>query len=145
MTAQCRDLVTAALRGSLRRGHEGILYFVGLTTGATTLAVSAIMPSAVTTYGSFEVDAPELGKIIRTASMAGLQVVGQLHTHPRQAHHSSGDLEGMRIRHPGYFSIVIPDYGERLPSFERSHTLMWTTDGFQEVSEPISIFEQETS
>ena len=62
---------------------------------------------------------------------AGLQVVGQLHTHPGEAHHSAGDLEGMRIRYPGYFSIVVPDYGSQLPSFKHAHILMWTPDGFR--------------
>lgn len=142
MTAQCRDLMVSSLRRSSDRGHEGVVYFVGLTTGTTTLAVSAVFPDAVTTRGSFDVGAPELGKIIRTASMAGLQVVGQLHTHPRQASHSQGDIEGMRIRYPGYFSIVVPDYGALLPSFEQSHTLMWTTIGFQEIDESISVFQE---
>ena len=35
MTTQCRDQLTEKLRGSVRRGHEGIVYFVGLTTGST--------------------------------------------------------------------------------------------------------------
>ena len=140
MTAQCRDLVAAAIGGSSQKGHEGIVYFVGLTTGTATLAVSGIIPEAATTAGSFDVDAPALGKIIRTASMAGLQVVGQLHTHPEQAYHSAGDLEGMRIRYPGYFSIVVPDYGALLPSFDETDTLMWTTNGFRKVDEPISVF-----
>ncbi len=142
MTARCRDIVAASIRRSLQRGHEGVVYFVGLTTGTTTLAVSAICPDASTTPGSFEVDARELGKIIRTASMAGLQVVGQLHTHPGQAFHSAGDLQGMRVRYPGYFSAVVPGYGALLPSFEQSHTLMWTTIGFREIDESISVFEQ---
>lgn len=142
MTAQCRDLVAAILRRSLEKGHEGVVYFVGLTTGATTLAVSAVLPDAITTRGSFDVGATELGKIIRIASMAGLQVVGQLHTHPKQAFHSPGDIQGMRIRYPGYFSIVVPDYGALLPSFEQSHTLMWTTIGFQEIDDSISVFQE---
>ena len=142
MTAQCRELMTSGLRKNMQDGHEGVVYFVGLTAGTTTLAVSAILPDAATTHGSFDVGARELGKIIRTASMAGLQVVGQLHTHPRQAFHSAGDLKGMRIRYPGYFSIVVPDYGALLPSFEQSHTLMWTTDGFREIDESISVFER---
>ena len=41
--------------------------------------------------------------------------------HSEHADHSDGDLEGMRIRHPGYFSIVVPNYGAQVPSFQRGH------------------------
>ena len=94
MTAQCRDQLTEQLRESVQKGYEGIVYFVGLTTGVTTLALSAMSPKVSATPGSVDVSAPELGKISRFASLSGLQVVGQLHTHPRGAHHSDGDLCG---------------------------------------------------
>ena len=141
MTTQCRDQLTEQLRGSVRRGHEGIVYFVGLTTGSITLALSSMAPEADATAGSVDVSAVELGKVIRSAAMSELQVVGQLHTHPCGAHHSDGDLTGMRIRHPGYFSIVVPNYGAQLPSFKDAHTLMWTPEGFREVEKPITFFD----
>ena len=141
MTTQCRDQLTENLRGSVRRGHEGIVYFVGVTTGSTALALSAMAPEADATTGSVDVSAVELGKVIRFAAMAELQVVGQLHTHPCGAYHSDGDLAGMRIRHPGYFSIVVPNYGAELPSFTDAHTLMWTPEGFREVAKPITFFD----
>ena len=82
MTDQCLEELTEKLRGSIWRGHEGIVYFVGLTTGSTSLALSAVAPEADATAGSVDVSALELGKVIRFAAMAELQVVGQLHTHP---------------------------------------------------------------
>ena len=124
----------------MRLRHEGIVYFVGLTTGTTSLALSAMLPETVATPGSVDVAAHEIGKIVRAAAGAGLQVVGQLHTHPGEAFHSEGDLAGMRIRHPGYFSIVLPEHGTRLPSLEQAHTLMWTRRGFQEVDQSIRLF-----
>ena len=108
MTAQCRDQLTEQLLRSVRKGHEGIVYFIGLTTGCTTLALSASAPEVAATPGSVDVSAAELGKVIRFANMSELQVVGQLHTHPGGAYHSDGDLAGMRIRYPGYCSIVVP-------------------------------------
>ena len=141
MTTQCRDQLTGQLQGSVRRGHEGIVYFVGLTTGSTALALSAVAPEANATAGSVDVSAAELGKVIRFAAIAELQLVGQLHTHPCGAYHSDGDLAGMRIRHPGYFSIVVPNYGAQLPSFKDAHTLMWTPEGFREVEKPITFFD----
>lgn len=141
MTTQCRDQLTEQLHGSVRRCHEGIVYFVGLTTGSTTLALSSMAPKADATAGSVDVSPFELGKIIRSAAMAELQVVGQLHTHPCGAYHSDGDLVGMNIRHPGYFSIVVPNYGTDLPSLGDAHILMWTPGGFLEVEKPVTFFD----
>ena len=140
MTAQCREQLTEQLRESVQKRHEGIVYFVGLTTGFTTLALSSMSPKVSATPGSVDVSAPELGKVSRFASLSGLQVVGQLHTHPRDAVHSDGDLVGMKIRHPGYCSIVVPNYGVQLPSLQDAHILMWTREGFREVEQPIMFF-----
>lgn len=134
MTTHCLDQTTVLLRESERHGHEGIVYFVGLTDGSTSVALYAVLPGTDATPRSVDVSALELGKITSSASEAGLQVVGQLHTHPRLAYHSPGDLLGMRIRYPGYFSIVVPDYGARLPSLRDSHTLMWAEDKFHEIN-----------
>ena len=140
LTSQCLEEIAPVLRDNSERGHEGIVYFVGLTTGTATLAVTAMGPQADTTPVSVDVAALEVGKIVREAALAGLQVVGQLHTHPGDAYHSAGDLAGMRIRHPGYISIVVPAYGAGLPSLEGAHTLMWTNEGFQELDEPIGLW-----
>ena len=139
MTMQCRTRLLEQLRASVEQELEDIVYFVGLTTGITTLAVSGVRPEATRTPASVDVDASEIGKIVRSASVAGLQVVGQLHTHPADAYHSEGDLLGMRIRYPGYFSIVVPEYGILLPSFEASNTVVWTAGRFQEIHEPIRL------
>ena len=142
MTSQCLADVTEGLSAGVERGHEGIVYFVGLTTGTTTLALATVVPEAATTPGSVDVSATEMGKVVSRAAEAGLQVVGQLHTHPGTAFHSAGDLAGMRIRYPGYISIVVPEYGSLLPSLQQSHTLMWIGAGFQEVDEPISLLRE---
>ena len=140
ITAKCCDQLAELLRQDICRRHEGVIYFIGLTTGTTTVALSGMLPQAISTPGSFEVPASEMRKVVQVATESGLQVVGQLHTHPEQAYHSDGDLGGMRNRYPGYFSIVAPDYGAHLPSFQKTHTLMWTCAGFQEVKLPIKLF-----
>ena len=39
MTTHCCDQTTKCLQTSVQRGHEGIVYFVGLTNGATTMVL----------------------------------------------------------------------------------------------------------
>ena len=88
MTIQCRDQIGKQLARDIHRGHEGVIYFIGLTTGTTTVALSGVLPQAISTPGSFEVPASAMRKVVRVATESGLQVVGQLHTHPGQAYHS---------------------------------------------------------
>jgi hypothetical protein len=41
----------------------------------------------------------------------GLMVAAQLHTHPREAFHSSADDRWAIVRHIGALSIVLPEFG----------------------------------
>jgi hypothetical protein len=70
---------------------------------------------------------------VRAAARHRLQVVAQVHTHPQQAFHSDGDVEGARIRYPGYASIVLPDYGDRLPSLEGAAVFVFTGGSWVEL------------
>ena len=47
MTTQCRDRIAEQLSDDIRRGHEGIIYFVGLTSGTTTLALLGVAPELI--------------------------------------------------------------------------------------------------
>lgn len=106
--------------------HEGIVYFLGLTNGMVSVALSVYQPIARTTSGSFYVEDKSMGAVIEAANAHRLQVVGQLHTHPGEAFHSKGDEAGALIRFDGFFSIVIPDYGVRLPSFSGAAIYMFS-------------------
>jgi proteasome lid subunit RPN8/RPN11 len=110
--------VHACLSQGIREGHEAVVYLLGQTDGETTVIVAAVSPRAKTTWGSFRVDATAMARVVRAAADHGLQVVGQLHTHPGGAYHSDGDQDGARIVYAGYVSIVVPDYGRRLPTME---------------------------
>jgi hypothetical protein len=71
---------------------------------------------------------------VAAAGRFEMQVVGQLHTHPGQAYHSDGDVEGARIRYPGYLSIVLPMYGSFLPSFRGAAIYLCTAGlGWQQL------------
>ena len=116
----CIDALAACLAPEIRSGHEGIVYLLGQSDGTTTVALATIRPEAQVTRGSFVVGAPAMAKVVRAAVDHGLQVVGQVHTHPGEAYHSDGDIDGARIAFTGYVSIVLPDYGRHLPTLTRA-------------------------
>lgn len=116
----CVDALAACLAPEIRVGQEGIVYLLGLSDGTTTVALTAIRPEAQVTRGSFVVGAPAMAKVVRAAVDRGLQVVGQVHTHPGDAFHSDGDNDGARIAFTGYASVVLPDYGRHLPVLTRA-------------------------
>ena len=91
-----------------------------------TLATTVFLPDAQTTRGSFFVEPASMAACIGAAASHELQVVAQVHTHPGEAYHSYGDVDGAKIRYPGYASIVLPEYGARLPSVDGAAIYIWT-------------------
>jgi hypothetical protein len=124
-TKDCFEAVKVGLAPKTQQGHEGIIYLLGRTDGLVTLATTVFRPQARTTPGSFDVPAEAMVPCVELASNLELQIVGQIHTHPGEAYHSDGDVEGARIRHQGYVSIVIPDYGRRLPDLAGAAAYIW--------------------
>jgi len=115
-------------------GHEGIAFLAGHTDGTSTIIVAAIRPVAHTTEGSFDVSAPAMAAIVRKVNDLGLQLVGQVHSHPGEAYHSDGDEIGARIAYAGFVSIVVPDYGRLLPSLERMAAYFFDAGRFHELA-----------
>ncbi len=103
-----------------RRHHEGVAFLLGRTDGVQALCLASVRPCAITTPGSFHVPANEMARVVALATELDLQVVGQVHTHPRLAAHSDGDEDGANIKFDGFVSIVIPEYGAHLPSLRDS-------------------------
>ena len=136
----CMDALAACLGPEIRSGQEGIAYLLGQSDGTTTVALAAIRPEAQVTRGSFLVSAPAMAKVVRAAVDRGLQVVGQVHTHPGDAYHSDGDDEGARIAFTGYASIVLPDYGRHLPALTRAVAYFYRAgNGFVALDAPCVI------
>ena len=117
----------------IAQGHEGIAYLFGQTNGAITVVVGAIRPESRTTSGSFSVSSVAMARVVRKATDAGLQVIGQIHTHPGQAYHSDGDEDGARIAYDGYVSIVVPNYGRQLPSLAGAAIYFYRNEAFSEL------------
>jgi len=129
MTEACMKALRISFEPETRKQHEGVAYLFGLTNGTVTLAASVFRPRARTSRGSFEVDTKAMAACVRAAARHRLQIVAQVHTHPAGAYHSDGDVEGARIRYPGYASIVLPDYGDRLPSLDGAAVYFFSRGG----------------
>lgn len=135
LTEPCVEALYACMEPEIHGGHEGVAYLLGQTDGTVTLAVATVRPEAKTARGSFSVSAPAMAKVVRTATRAGLQVVGQVHTHPGTAYHSDGDVEGARIVYRGFVSAVLPDYGRGLPALDGAAVYMFRREsGFVKVA-----------
>ncbi len=135
LTESCVCALADCLQPESQRSHEGIVYLLGQTNGSSTLFTTAVRPQSETTHGSFSVTAPAMARVVRTAAAVGLQVVGQVHTHPGRAYHSEGDVEGARIVYDGFVSVVLPEYGRRLPALHGAAVYMYRQgQGFVEIS-----------
>lgn len=134
LTQACLEAIGAGLEPEVRKGHEGIVYLLGRTDGVTALATTVFRPEAITTPGSFRVEPQAMAACVQAAAQYEMQVVGQLHTHPGDAYHSEGDVEGARIRYLGYASVVLPDYGRRLPSLAGAAAYLWASSGWKQLA-----------
>ena len=129
ITKGCLSAIRQCLAKDIARRHEGVAYLIGQVTEDRTIAVAAICPKDRTTYGSFSVTSKDMAHVIRTANKLSLQVVGQVHSHPRDAFHSDGDEDGANIAYKGYVSIVLPQYGKKLPSLDAAAFFLFNEKG----------------
>ncbi len=126
ITYACISSLELSLAPELRKKHEGVAYLLGRTDGSHTIAVATYRPRAETSPGSFVVESSAMVAVVQAAARYSLQIVAQVHTHPGVAYHSAGDIEGARIRYPGYSSLVLPDYGSHLPSLDGAVAYMFS-------------------
>src|SRR5262249_12285388 len=97
--------------GGCEGPHEGVAYWAGRRTAHECLVTTCIAPAAVTTYGSFDTSAQTNARVIMYLASAGLELIGQVHSHPsRFVSHSDGDDERALMPYEGFLSIVVPHY-----------------------------------
>jgi hypothetical protein len=129
MTDSCQRAIVACLDDSTMRKHEGVCLLLGTTDGTAAVCLLAVRPQAETTYGSFHIPAREMARVVDIATDLRLQIIGQVHTHPKGAFHSDGDEDGANIRYAGFVSIVVPNYGASLPDFAGSAVYVFSAAG----------------
>jgi proteasome lid subunit RPN8/RPN11 len=129
ITMGCLSAVQQCIAKDTKRRHEGVAYLIGQVIEDRTIAIAAICPKATTTIGSFSVTSKDMAHVIRTANKLKLHVVGQVHSHPLDAFHSGGDDTGANIAYQGYVSIVLPQYGRKLPSLDGAAFFLFSGRG----------------
>lgn len=112
-------------------GSEGIGLLVGHRSASSQSVTEAVIPAQTgvrTDEGiSVWVDEEELHRLNVWLSDHGLRLLGQIHSHPSSAYHSSTDIDFAIAAAEGSFSIVVPDFAvsaivlERCAVFELVH------------------------
>jgi hypothetical protein len=125
--------------------HEGIVYLLGRELAELTVLTTALAPEADTTYGSVHCSKERMGAAAEAARDAGLGLLAQVHSHPRDGtQHSLGDDEMIFMPFEGMLSIVVPWYG-RVGMRPLHHLgVHQYQDGTWVAAEPPSIREQIT-
>ncbi|MCX6543517.1 MAG: Mov34/MPN/PAD-1 family protein [Acidobacteria bacterium] len=94
--------------------HEGVAYWAGRRIGHECVITTCIAPATRTTYASFDTSAHTNARVVMYLTRAGLQLLGQVHSHPgRLVDHSDGDDERAIMPYHGFVSVVVPHFARR--------------------------------
>jgi len=114
LTTKVIELVASMLPKRVDgRSHENVLYLAGSIDGITRCAFEVVVPKAKTAPGSYTTSRDSHAEVLWNLSNRNLVVVGQVHCHPGGAvYHSDADDDLAFIKGEGFWSIVVPNYGE---------------------------------
>jgi hypothetical protein len=94
--------------------HEGIAYWAGVSAQGVQVITTVLAPEATTTKGSYRTSVVANAMVIATANRLKLQILAQIHGHPRsRVDHSVGDDNGAFMPYTGFYSLVVPHYGRQ--------------------------------
>jgi proteasome lid subunit RPN8/RPN11 len=113
ISADILDRTSDVLRqsGDRNQAHEGVVYWAGRRGGNESFITTCIAPAAQTTRGSFRTSSATNAKVIMYLAGAGLELLGQVHSHPGAfIGHSEGDDESALMPYEGFLSVVVPNY-----------------------------------
>lgn len=99
--------------GTPQQHHEGIAYWAGVPTEQAWVITTVLIPQALTTPGSYQTSALANAQVIFKINEFRLQLLAQIHGHPTDwVDHSAGDNTGAFMPYPGFYSLVVPFYGQ---------------------------------
>ena len=115
------------LRECGRGECECAVYWTG--PSAEDLIDACEHPAHVRSAYGYEVDDHWLTEFWKRLASAKRSVKVQVHTHPGEAFHSTSDDRWPIVSQAGFLSIVIPDFAEGEPSFDRAWVGRLRADG----------------
>jgi len=80
------------------------------------------------------VDHEESRWLLRSIRARDEKLLAQVHSHPGEAFHSGGDDASAASFHPGYLSIVVPQYGRRRVNPADCAVVEWRSGRFVELT-----------
>lgn len=131
------DTAKAYLEVPGKRGQEGFVLFLGTVAHSRAFVQTVCFPAqqAITSHDGVgvHVTGDELFRISRWAAEHAQTLLGQMHTHPTDAYHSSTDDTFPLVSLPGAFSVVVPYFARRPIEFSRCACYRSGRDGWYQV------------
>jgi len=131
--SQCVATIHEHLREMGELGAEGLGLWAGVATGETFEVREAIIPKQVAYRTSdgvcVMVEAGELHRLNVWLYQHQMTLIAQLHSHPRDAFHSSTDDSFPIATTLGSFSLVIPDFAQEAFDLSQCAVFRLTPDG----------------
>ncbi len=94
------------------QSHEGIVYWAGVVFNERRIITTVLAPQASTTAGSYLTSAVTNARVVTKVNEFRLHILAQVHSHPSNwVGHSDGDNKGAFMPYPGFYSVVVPQYG----------------------------------
>jgi proteasome lid subunit RPN8/RPN11 len=134
-----------------KAGYERLALFAGKKDGSAFQVTHVIYPKQYLRKGplgvSFHIDGSELERIWDWLYENNCSLIGQIHSHPKEAYHSEADDQLAIITTFGGVSIVVPNFGNSDSNLNGSafyrllpHT-GWTQLTLSEINSLIKIIE----
>lgn len=96
---------------------EGLVYWGGAIGGVGETIVTSLLKLNHTPQGGIvRPTSQEMRALLRTLRQRDEKLVAQIHSHPGGAFHSFGDDQHATSYHPGFISIVLPNFGKGVHS-----------------------------
>ncbi len=104
------DVTREHLRWRGSEGHEGALCWAGIVKEGLAIVTTAL-PFVASGEWGVHIPAEQTGLLYAHCHARGLTLLAQVHSHPRNAFHSTVDEQLPHSAEPGFLSIVVPNFG----------------------------------
>ena len=104
------DLTVASLRAAGTRRSEGVVLWLARSDGDTVAVCEAYVPDYSAASDFFYISPPSMSRLLGHLGRTETMIAAQVHSHPKEAFHSSADDRWAIVRHEGALSLVLPRF-----------------------------------